>query len=263
MQLPIVKGIAPFSVGCTSCVYPDTAVENVKRVAHAVDDMELMFFENPSDGNFPTDAEFNTINDVFRHYNTSCTVHLPTENIDDFLAGQIHLYAEPAIEVIRKCSILSPRVYVLHVGKDSISFSEEEFSFWIDRVNALIVLLSKVGIATCDISIENLYYPMKYNDSVVKNSSCKHALDIGHLWASGVSNWEEILLNSISDTAVIHLHGYEKRDHASLTFAEKKKLVRLCKLLLETRFSGVLTCEVFGEKNTISSLQIMKELWEK
>lgn len=253
----------PFSIGCTSCVYPDTAYENVRKIAAAVDDIELMFFENPREDNFPGDDELRAIGTHLQKERTSCTIHLPTEHIEKLLSGDVAAYAEPALQVIEKCSLLSPYAYVLHVADDGVLFTEAERHEWLKNSTTLIRTLQEAVSSPSAICIENLYYPFAYNRELVHLTGCSYALDLGHLWAAGVTDWEAIVRDNCAQISVMHLHGYNTRDHESLTFVNQKRLVTLYKILLEIHYAGIVTCEVFGEKATLSSLQIVKELWAK
>lgn len=263
MQLPNVKGIAPYALGCTSCVYPTTALENIQRIAHAVDDIQLMFFENPRSGNFPKNGELLQIQKILERHNTGCTIHLPTESTQKLLKGDVNGYLKPALQIIDKTLQLCPTSYTIHLAEDGFCPTPEEFIQWRQCCFELVSAIQKRLPARSTLSIENLYYPLEFNETVVKDTGCSYALDIGHLWAKGEEKWEEWTQKMLPQTSVIHLHGYGRRDHESLIHVDEKKLNRLKFFLEKLPFQGVLTCEVFGEKNSYQSLQKVKKVWEK
>lgn len=263
MSLDSIKNIFPFSVGCTSCVYPNTALYNVEAIAPFVDDIELMFFEEPKRDNFPSKGDFLQIKSLLDRYQTGCTVHLPVVHCHDLMKNFSEVNTGPLIEVIEKSSLINPRTYVLHLAEDGFSPNEENLRIWEEKAISLVELLCSKTKIPNKIAIENLYYPWAFHKPIIKKTGCSYALDVGHLWNECSVNWLGAVKEMLPQASQLHLHGVGKRDHDVLSNNCESQLTQLLHLLLEENFTGVVTCEVFGYEKTNTSLNYLRSLWGK
>jgi hypothetical protein len=58
---------------------------------------------------------------------------------------------------------------------------------------------------------------------------------------------------------VIHLHGIDRRDHSSLAHMPPEQIDPLVRLLLHNHYAGVVTLEIFGTDDLLSSQQAWDE----
>jgi hypothetical protein len=62
----------------------------------------------------------------------------------------------------------------------------------------------------------------------------------------------------------MHVHGVaDGKDHTSLSSNENAELIRLLDLLKSSGFAGVLTLEVFNEKDLRESMEAIGRVWER
>lgn len=261
MQLPYSKNRYPFSLGCTSCVLPDTALANVRHLAPLVDDIELMFFETPNETNYPSQSELAEIGKVLQKEGTSCTIHLPTDTVQEFLNGDMQTYVNSLVSVIETTRHLPLKAYVLHIGEDNFSPSTDEKKQWISQSIKLIEHLGTM-VPIEKIAIENLYYPWEWHREITQKTGCSYALDLGHLWNEG-SQWESAMNTMLPRCKVIQIHGTDKRDHSSLSSKNTSQLQRVAEIVKQQHYSQVITCEVFGIKSTVNTLNEVHTIWEK
>jgi len=81
--------------------------------------------------------------------------------------------------------------------------------------------------------------------------------DIGHFWKQGTDPlpWLEAWLDRMR---VVHLHGVGERDHKSLSIVPPSSLDSVVDFLVR-RFNGVVTLEVFNERDWIGSLEVLQK----
>lgn len=261
MQIPYSKNRYPFSLGCTSCVLPDTALANVKYLAPLVDDIELMFFETPNETNYPSRHELTLIDKILRKEGTSCTIHLPTDTVYEFLNGDLQTYFDSLLSVLETTKHLPSKAYVLHLAEDHFSPSKEELSQWTANCVELLRQLTQI-IPIERIAVENLYYPWQWNSTIVQQTECSYALDLGHLWNEG-AEWESAMNTMLPHCRVIQLHGSDKRDHSAITSKETSHLQKVVEITKEQHYSQIITCEVFGISSTVNTLNEVHRVWEK
>ena len=94
--------------------------------------------------------------------------------------------------------------------------------------------------------------------------TCRSArcVDVGHLWRDGRDPLP-YLREHIRRTRVIHIHGVAERDHKSLAHVPPQELLAVLQLLMDTDYQGVLTLEVFGEKDFNSSMRALQGIFAK
>ena len=58
---------------------------------------------------------------------------------------------------------------------------------------------------------------------------------------------------------MIHIHGIGARDHQSLALQPRSKVARVFNFLSNAEFGGVVTLEVFGLEDFVSSKRVVEE----
>jgi sugar phosphate isomerase/epimerase len=84
-------------------------------------------------------------------------------------------------------------------------------------------------------------------------------VDIGHLWLDGHDSLP-YLQAALPRVRVIHIHGLAERDHRSLAFMPQEKVQAVWDELINAKYSGVLTLEIFSEEDFISSMEVIEKL---
>jgi sugar phosphate isomerase/epimerase len=247
----------PFRLGSTSYVYDAGLAENAERLAAAglVRDMELVLFDLP-DGvsNYPDEATLRRLRAVQAQYDMSYTVHLPLDlrSTD----GALHPSLVEARRVIELTHSLQPVAYVAHLDGTRLG----ELGWTQQAADALAQTVAWAG--TVPLAIENLEtYDASVFADLLTASGSKRCVDIGHLWKQGRDPLP--LLDAwLADAQVVHLHGcVDGRDHISLAAVTPAQLDPVIARL--AGFDGVLTLEVFGEADTLSSLAAFHQALER
>ncbi len=257
--------VFPFRWGATSYVIADDLIANAGYLAGRVGDMQLVLFDLP-DGpsNLPTPDQVAGLAAIGRERGLSYTVHL----LDDVWLGAEpsldHPSMQRARQVIDLLRPLTPWAYVLHLDGRSVrsaSTPAAQLSAWQDDcVRALAQLAAWAGDPAL-LAVENLEgYPPEFVTPVVEAAGVSRCVDVGHLWLDGHDPLPH-LTASLDRLRVVHLHGlHREQDHQSLAHTPKEMLAPPLNFLMENRFSGVVTLEVFGEDDFHSSLLATRTL---
>ncbi|MFW5775361.1 MAG: cobamide remodeling phosphodiesterase CbiR [Chitinivibrionales bacterium] len=264
-MIKTTKSRYPFRIGCTGSVFPDTITENVRRTAPYVDDVELMFVGSDDTVDSPFDEDISILKQLAVEHEISYTVHLPVDKkagshrVDERIG-----FVQAARGIIKRTAPLNPHGYILHLGGIDFNSCTEDVLFWRSAVNeACVHLMSTIDIDPRLICVENCAYPSEWHNELVQRFNFSFCFDIGHLWKYKIQNWLEILQTYLSRTRIIHLHGIDNgKDHQPLTRSPRHSLMALVDTILP-RFGGVVTLEMFTEKDTFDSLELMQQLWER
>ncbi len=247
----------PFRLGTTSYVIPADIVTNVRYLAGKVLDVELVLFEvDDGPNNLPANSEIAELAAIARGCDLTYTVHLPLDLrlADDGFSR--HASLDKARRVIDCTLPLDPWAYVLHLdGKTVLNRSDPESLLrWRDQAVRALELVGKWAGGPQRLAVENLEgYPPDFYDSVLTRIAVSRTVDVGHLWLDGCDP-VAYLKNALPRTRVIHLHGVGTRDHQSLVHVPPEKLRAVLCELVRSDYRGVVTVEVFGEENFLTSL---------
>jgi sugar phosphate isomerase/epimerase len=259
-----VKGTFPFRIGCTSYVLPDEILPNVAFMADKVDDIELVLFESREASNLPDSSTVSLLRRIARENDLTYSVHFPI----DRRAGaesveERNKFFDSVTGIIRLTQRLPVSGYVLHLEGLKDESDPYQVDAWRQRTGEFCQRLADgLLVDPKSICVENLGYAPELHRRVVEKCRFSNCIDIGHLWLYG-ADWIEHIGRVIDSTRIIHLHGVSGgKDHLSLAVhAKPSQLRKLASMLYQ--YSGVLTLEVFREKDTFSSLAIFKELWHR
>lgn len=240
-------------LGTTSYIYPSDILTNVRRLAGRVQDVELVIFElDDSGADLPDDAVITELREIASRHDMTYTVHLP---LDLRLAGQ-----EPgltaAVRVIGRTSDLVPFGLVVHLEGDG-PMRSEAWKSWVENSLRSLDVLSSAAGGEARICVENLEtYPPEILDKVFDGTGVSCCIDVGHLWKQGLDPLP-FLEKWLDRTRIVHLHGVERRDHKSLSLVAHEDLDPVVDIL-SRRFDGVVTLEVFNERDLSGSLEAFR-----
>ena len=247
----------PFRVGTTSYIIPDDILPNVRFLAGKVRDIELVLFDIDEYCNIPDQEQARELKAAAAEYGLSYTVHLPLDL--NFSDRDRDVSIEKAMKVIEGTRCLEPHAYVCHLECHDIPDSEgPALSDWQEqRIRAVNTLAERSGIRQ-DLAIENLErYPIGWNEPVIRACGTRACLDIGHLFLQK-EDPVPVMRKWLPITTVIHLHGIGTRDHQSLAHMPKEAVRAVMKELLLQNYQGVLTLEVFNEKDFSESMEMIR-----
>ena len=249
-----------FRFGTTSFIYsediqPDSLLTNVRKLASQVDDIELVLFDTDTYGNNYPDA--NTIaelNALAQANNLTYTVHLPID-----LDWRDECSFEKNVRAIDTTRSLNPFAYVLHLdGRPLLeSPSPQIIAEWQTHSSrALDRILAHV--APTQLCVENLErWSPEWFAEMVAEKNLARCIDVGHLWKQGCDPLPH-LQEHIARTRVIHIHGLNGSDHQSLSWQSNSEVARVLDFLVDAKFDGVLTFEVFSLDDLVSSQQVVQ-----
>lgn len=248
----------PFRVGATSYIVADDLLPNAEFLAAHVQDMQLVLFDLP-DGqcNVPSPALVAELAAMGRAHDLGYTVHL----LHDLRLGDSedprHASLQSAYDIMQRTRPLEPWAWVGHLdGRDvrAADTSMEQLAWWRHQAHRALQVACDWMDTPAQLAIENLEgYPADFVTPVVMRSSVSRCVDVGHLWLDGHDPIAH-LRAAWPRLRVVHLHGTNERDHASLAHVPPEQLDRVVHLLLARRFTGVVTLEIFGEEDFWSSL---------
>lgn len=259
------KGL-PFRLGCTSYVYPDDILPNVRRMAPLVDDIEIILFESEELSSFPDEDTIIELAELSNEYDITYTIHFPT----DLKAGSENVeerdtFIHQVKRVIELTRPLDPFGFILHLEGIEPDASEQKREKWYKSCNEVCRNIAGISQLDCKkICVENLNYPVQWHIDLVEKYGFSLCWDIGHLWLYNVADWTELLRKYLSKTRIIHLHGVSyERDHISLKKNRLSDVQKLLDLIIECDYKNIISIEVFNEKDTFESLEIVREVCRK
>ena len=260
----LLKNGFPFRLGCTSYVYPDDLLPNVRKMAPIVDDIEIVLFETESLSNLPGPDAIAALREISEQHGNTYTIHFPI----DKKAGasdkkERHYFQDQALKIMQLAHPLHPFAYVLHLEGISESASPDELAAWqANSMETCEKIATSGGVDSNIIAVENLGYPVEWNVPIIEHFGFSFCMDIGHLWLYR-KNWKNILERYLGKTRVMHLHGVSKgKDHLSLLKNDQEALRILVREYLPS-FQNVLTLEVFSKEDTFDSIRRVKTLWQE
>lgn len=255
-----------YRLGTTSYIMEAGLLENARYLAGRVQDMELVLFDR-EDGlcNLPSAEEVSALKQAARGKDLSYTVHLPEDLKWQNETGEPHASLAKARKAILSTQDLQPLAYVAHVDGRGVDWqSRLERQAWEDQALKALERAAEWAGGWQRIALENLEgFPLHYLDGIFARVPVSGCLDVGHLWVDG---WDAaaVLSNGVDwpRIRVVHLHSIapQGRDHHSLAFQPHAELAAVFDLLARSPFSGVLTLEVFGEADFLSSLQVVQDV---
>ena len=247
-------------LGTTSYIYRDDILPNVKKLAGKVEDIELVIFEYNKELNSLADRDtISELKKIASDHGMTYTVHLPLDLrlADDGRDGS----RQRACRVVGITVDLEPYAFVVHLeGAADPAPWDRKTAVW-NSLNSLKALGREAG-GLGRLCVENLEGPVAVApEDVLDELPVACCIDIGHLWNQG-RNPLPYLEKLLPRTKVVHLHGVGSRDHVGLSVMPEGSIDPVLGLLTE-RFQGVLTFEVFSEKDLLDCLESYRRSEER
>ncbi len=248
-----------FRVGGTSWVWPERALANVQRLAGAVEDVELLLFDVDDPRGLPVAGEIAALAALARRSALSYTVHTP---LDAALGSEDDRHREAGVtrvaRAITLAAPLEPRGFPVHayLGEHEGAAPPADLAAWRRRLtHSFEQICERTGVAPGLLCVECLDYDLALAAPVIESLGLSVALDIGHLGRDGV-DVDAALDRWLPRARIVQWHGTDPddRDHRSLVHWPRPSGVRLARRLLEARWDGVLTLEVFRPADLAESL---------
>lgn len=253
----------PFRIGCTSYVFPDDILPNVRAMAPLVDDIELVLFESADHANLPSTADVDELGDLAARHELTYTVHFPLDRRACAAdREESNAFLEQCRRIVSLLRPVRPYAYILHL-EGLESDTEPEVQRWRDAAGRVCAgLVDTEGIAPERVCVENLGYDWGLHRDIVERHGFFYCLDIGHMWLYE-PGWRNACREMLPRTRVVHLHGLEHgRDHVSLARGPHDAIPEVV-ALLRSGYDRVVTLEVFSERDTFESLAHLEELWRR
>ncbi|HMK35162.1 MAG TPA: cobamide remodeling phosphodiesterase CbiR [Desulfomonilaceae bacterium] len=236
-------------LGTTSYIYPADMLTNVRKLADKIDDIELVIFQADAEDNLPDASTIDELLRVASDHDLTYTVHLPL----DLCMADSNPSVEKAVRVIRATQPLRPYAYIVHLDGGS---PEKVIPAGLHLKNSLCSLetLCAESGELENVCVENLdNQPPELIDAILERITVSSCVDVGHLWKQGLDPLPP-LKRWIGRARVVHMHGVGTRDHKRLSLITGEKLDPVVEFL-DSQFDGVLTFEIFSERDLTDSLK--------
>jgi sugar phosphate isomerase/epimerase len=239
-------------IGTTSYIFPADIITNVRKLAGKVSDIEIVLFESDEDGsNFPDASVISELRRIGSEHDLTYTIHLP---LDVHLADE-HPFLESALRVIGITEKLRPQGYVAHLDTRD---GNNELNRLVENSLRSLEFFVREAVPAEQLCAENLEnHPGGFIDAILSQTSVSCCVDIGHLWKQNVDPIP-CLEAWLPRARVVHLHGVEEYDHRRLSLMPPEKLDPVVDVL-RRNFTGVLTLEIFSEKNLWDSMKALQD----
>lgn len=224
-----------------------------------IDDVEILLFDVDEPGHLPDAESVAELRELASVHELTYTVHLPLDLRLVAAGPRGRRSVDKASRVIEATAALDPCAWIVHleppVGEGS-STGAGGLAAWVERAVAALARLGEVAGGAAKLAVENLGSDDAEIELVSERLAVARCVDIGHLWRDGVAALPA-LRRALPRVRVIHLHAVADRDHRSLLHADPGELRRVIALLLDAGWQGVLTLEVFDERDLCTSMQTL------
>ncbi len=254
-----------FRLGCTSYVYPDEIVPNVKKMAPIVDDIEIVLFQSEEHSNMPDTKTIAELAQLSKEHDITYTVHFPIDkDAGSTDALERKQFSDQVKRIVELMQPVDPYGYLLHFQGIEADSSDQERDTWLHACDEVCQHIAGIpGLEKKRICVENLGYPLVWHIDMVERYGFSLCLDIGHLLLNE-KNWYDILAEYIGKARIIHLHGVcDMKDHISLKNSKLEDVNNCVSLLKERKYQHIVTLELFDFDDTFESIEIVEGLWQK
>lgn len=252
-----------FRLGTTSFIHPAGWLQNARRLASVVEDVELLCFEGDLAA-LPSIEEVVGLAELRARTQLTYSLHTPLEAS---LASEDEARRTDGVQrvlrAIERTRPLAPHAIVVHVyagDREGDPLPRDLAAFRRRAARSLSELVAS-GVAPSALCVESLDYDFELIAPVVEELGLSTALDVGHLLRDG-RPVQPLLERHLHRARVVQLHGVEPggRDHRSLRHVPPTVVRALLDTLGAVSYQGVLTVEVFGERDLAESLALLEEL---
>ena len=255
----VCKNRFPFAIGCPSFVYPAGYLENVRRLAAFVDDIQLLFFES-TPASLPSSALIHELAEVAAHEKIGYTIHLPTDVYAGHPDPDERRRAVAAIRtIIERCRALSPSTFTLHLEPNPDGSPALPIERWQQNLLESTARMLPPEMNSRTVAVENLAYPMEWVAPVIETADLSVCMDMGHLMAHGLDvkafydRWHARI-------TTVHVHGVDgSRDHLGLNRLADGSVGTMLQIL--QAFSGAVVVENYSPSRLEASLAVLVDRW--
>jgi sugar phosphate isomerase/epimerase len=251
----------PFRLGTTSFIYPDHYAQNVNMLGPFFDEIELLFFESRFENSLPSKKDIQELKDLSEKHGITYNIHLPVDISlgDSNIAIRRHA-VDTINRFIERTKPLSPSTNTLHLVQPEHMEKQTDIDIWLDSLCWSMERVVGKEIHGKDISIENLFYPMKLIENIIYDFQLSVCIDIGHLILSK-HDIEKNFDAWMNRTTIIHLHGVDDgKDHLSLDRTPPKQMKKIITKL--QKFTGTVSLEIFSFSKLVSSIKTLENIWK-
>src|SRR6266568_2343196 len=223
---------ARYRIGTTSFVHPAGWLENARRVAGRVSDVEILLFEPPVGASAPSAGEIAALARLGEEAGLTYSVHAPLEiALGSEDGGRRRAAVDAVRAAVEVTAPLAPHALIVHLAageREGGPLPVDPAAFRRRAIDSLHEVLSS-GLAPATLCLETLEYDFALAEPVVEELGLSVAIDVGHL----------------------------ARDGVPIDAVLARNLVRARRA---AEWAGVLTLEVFREADLDDSLAVLAEL---
>lgn len=247
-------------------VYGKNLLENAKRLADLVDNIEIVLFSTPNLNNTPDSDELDLLRKLGRKKKVTFTVHLPA-SLE--IASKDRKLREQSIRMVSELcnhtAPIEPLHYILHVpfttptlvpvpGLYFKSDDGQNWEEWTRRGLDALEIIFDTTLVAGKLLLENINYSPCFLDPFLKEGQCGFCLDTGHL-ILGRENVNDALRRYQEEIRELHIHGVKGyEDHLSLSVLPIESVCEWMDYLIQIEFDGILNLEVFSHEDLTGSL---------
>ncbi len=243
-------------IGAVSCTYNTSLVDNVRRLAPYVDDIELILYEFDKDSNYPGPGEIAELKELAANYDLTYTVHLPSE----LGPHRVDLeWGRAAIDrwrrTIEASLALEPKAYIWHWEGEQWGWQPSaDLERWLTCTLEIAESFLKCHLVASELlCVENLSYDYRLIAPHVEELGLSRCFDVGHAWATRRFS-SSYLRECVAQARVFHLHGVSSgKDHIALQPENGADLHEFVKNLILCQGEPIVTLEVFSWKDWFES----------
>jgi sugar phosphate isomerase/epimerase len=252
-----------FRIGTTSFIHSAGWLENATRLASVVADVEILCFDGDPAA-LPSPEEVAGLAALKARTGLTYSLHTPLEAS---LASEDEVRRREGVSrvlrAIERTRPLAPEAIVVHVylGDREGDAPPADLAAFRRRAARSLSEIVTAGVSPRALCVESLDYDFELVAPVVEELGLSAALDVGHLQRDG-RPVAPLLARHLHRARVVQWHGVEPggRDHRSLRHVPEAAARALLDTLRGAGYQGVLTVEVFGERDLMESLAVLEEL---
>lgn len=257
----VCKGRFPFAVACPSFVYPAGYVENVRRLAPFMDEIQLLFFESDP-RSLPSPALIQELSDLAAGQGIGYHIHLPSDIYPGHPDPDERRRAVEAIRtIILRCQVLAPSTFTLHLERNPAGTENLPVERWRQYLLESLKRILPSNTPPRKISVETLDYPLEWLAPVIETMDFSVCMDMGHLLAHGIDlrafyeTWKDRI-------TVVHLHGVDgSDDHLPLDRLSDEQMRTVVGLLQALK--KVVVLENYAYPRLNASLACLADGWSR
>ena len=261
--------IPKYRLGTTSYIIEDDLSVNALYLSSRVKEIELVLFE-VTDGptNLPDKKTQECLTQIGEKTGLVYTVHLPKDlslrdGAESIMLTEKVLQLTSTLPVYGVVAHIEGWYWKKHKTSDE---APKLYREWLNEGQKLVRWLCEhvhEGWHVCVENVENT--PADEVNLLLDGLGASRCVDVGHLLKDHYPDPLGYVEKNLANCRSIHLHAMngDGRDHHSVALMDKDFLDQLLMSLVDRDYDGVLTLEVFGQADFQSSLQAIRESYER